>query len=100
MLLYLGDEPHAGIRAHVHGGQDRYDDKEPGGRAGRVHSLDHPVLLPQKKKQQALCLVKLFYPGVQQLKQRLLLETIGGYSCLESAFEKLMLPLHFQVTSF
>lgn len=54
MLLYLGDEAHAGIRAHVHGGQDGYDDKEPGGRAGRVHSLDQTVLLPQKKKQPAL----------------------------------------------
>lgn len=54
VLLYLGDEPHAGIRMHIHGGQDRYDNKEPGGRAGRVHSLYHAVLLPQKKKQQVL----------------------------------------------
>lgn len=51
VLLYHLDEPHAGIRAHVHGSQDRYDDKEPGGRTGWVHSLDHPVLLPRKKKQ-------------------------------------------------
>lgn len=58
MLLYLGDESHAGIRAHVHGGQDRYDDKEPGGGAGRVHSLDQTVLLRQKKKQSAAWLVK------------------------------------------
>ena len=62
MLLYLGDEPHAGIRAHVHGGQDRYDDKEPGGRAGREHTFDHPILLPQKKTEQAFVISETFSP--------------------------------------
>lgn len=49
MLLYLGNEPHAGIRARVHGSQDGNDDKEPGGRACWIHSFDHSVLQFLKK---------------------------------------------------
>lgn len=64
MLLDLVDEPHAGIRAHVHGGQDRYDDKEPGGRAGRVHSFDHPVLLPREEKGGK----RLFFTGTTEVE--------------------------------
>lgn len=44
-MLYLGDESHARIWAHVHSGENCYGDKQPGWRAGRVHSFDQTVLL-------------------------------------------------------
>lgn len=44
-MLYLGNESHAGVWTHVHGGEDRYGDKQPRRRAGRVHSFDQTVLL-------------------------------------------------------
>lgn len=61
MLLYLGNEPHAGVRLHVHGSQDSYGNKEPGGRAGRVHSFNNSVLQQEENihKQRQL----LFFVG-------------------------------------
>jgi len=69
VLLYLGDQTHAGIRAHVHGCQDRYDNEEPGRRAGGIHSLDHPVLWRHREKEErvreALNITHKYIGGVQ-----------------------------------
>ncbi len=51
MFLDLSDEAHGRVRACVHGGQDRDDNKQPWGRAGRIHTSDHVVLYERKNKQ-------------------------------------------------
>lgn len=44
VLLDFRDEAHGRVRARVHGGQDRYNHKEPGGWARRIHACNHIIL--------------------------------------------------------
>lgn len=61
VLLDLGYEPHGGVGASVHGGQDGDDHKEPGGGAGRVDPRLHTVLVvPQTHTETLFIPVFLF----------------------------------------
>lgn len=51
MFLDLSDEAHGRVRARVHGGQDRNDNKQPRGRAGGIHTSDHAVLYERNNEQ-------------------------------------------------
>ncbi len=45
VLLYLSYESHGGVGASVHGSQDGYDHKKPGGWTSGINSCYHTVLL-------------------------------------------------------
>lgn len=51
MFLDFSDQAHGGVRARVHGGQDRDDNKQPRGRTSRIHAGDHVVLYERENLQ-------------------------------------------------